>query len=98
MLSKFRSYQLAVKLYKDCKLVILPGDLKNQMMRAASSVALNLSEGNGRRTKKDREKYFTYAMASTRELQAMLDLEPESLEHLRDKLDHLAASIYKLRR
>jgi hypothetical protein len=57
----------------------LPGSLKDQWARASSSVALNLNEGWGRRTKKDRERFFQIALGSIRECQAINDLEPKAL-------------------
>ena len=94
-----RSYQLAVEFYRIAKGIELPGHLKDQLRRAASSVALNLSEGTGKRTGKDRGRFFFIAMGSIRECQAVTELEPDAFNHAtRDLLDHLAASVYKLTR
>src|SRR3989338_6092618 len=94
-----RSYQLAVQFYRIAKGIELPGHLKDQLRRAASSVALNLSEGTGKRTGKDRGRFFFIAMGSIRECQAVTELEPEAFNHqTRDLLYHLAASVYKLTR
>ena len=93
----FRSYQLALDLYKDCKAVKLPYYLRDQLLRALSSAVLNLSEGAARQTRKERNRYFNIAYASTKEVQAIIDLESELLTGLTDKADHVAASIYKLR-
>ncbi len=38
----FRSYDLAVELYRRCKPLLLPAHLKDQLLRASSSVVLNL--------------------------------------------------------
>lgn len=68
-------------------------------MRSASSIALNLSEGSGRRTGPDRGRFFLFAMGSIRECQSIVELEPEAFDAVtRDLLDHLAASTYKLTR
>ena len=95
MFSNFRSYQLAVQLYKDCKSVQLPGYLKDQLLRAASSVVLNLAEGSGRSTRKDRVRFYSIAFGSLRETQSIIDME-EGLRHLNQPADTLAAHIYKL--
>ena len=94
-----RSYQLAVQFYGLAKGVQLPHHLKDQLKRAASSVALNLSEGSGKRSARDRGRFFLIAMGSIRECQAIAQLEPEAFDAAtRDLLDHLAASTYKLTR
>lgn len=94
-----RSYQLAVEFYRIAKGIELPGHLKDQLRRAAASVALNLSEGSGKRTHKDRGRFFFIAMGSIRECQAVTALEPDAFNHRSlDLLDHLAASVYKLTR
>ena len=94
-----RCYQLAVQFYKQVQGVNLPGALKNQLQRAASSIALNLSEGTGRRTRRDRIRFFQIALGSIRECQAIIDLEHCRFNHIqRDLLDHLAASTFKLTR
>ncbi len=59
-------------------------------------MVLNLAEGWGKRTKKDREKFFTIAFGSIREMQAIADMEIDAMKKVTDKLDHLAASVYKL--
>ncbi len=48
MLTHFRTYQLAVQFHRECYSARLPGYLKNQLLRAAHSVALNLAEGSGK--------------------------------------------------
>jgi four helix bundle protein len=94
-----RCYQLAVQFYRQARGISLPGPLKNQLQRAASSIALNLSEGTGRRTRRDRQRFFHIALGSIRECQAIIDLERSHFSATqRDLLDHLAASTYKLTR
>ncbi len=77
----------------------IPGPLKGQLQRAASSVALNLAEGWGRATPADRRRFFQIAFGSHREVQAIIQLEPDEFnEEERDILDPLAASVFKLLR
>ena len=94
-LQNFRSYQLAVALYRKCRSVPLPSHLKDQLLRAGSSIVLNLGEGSARATRKDRVRFYTMAFASLREVQAIADIE-DSLTPLRLELDTLAAHLYKL--
>jgi four helix bundle protein len=97
MLHNFRSYTLAVELYRSCRGRSLPYFLKDQLLRAASSTVLNLSEGSARATAKDRAKFYNIAFSSCREVQSIIDLEP-TLDSLRVQADVLAAHLYKLTR
>ena len=92
----FRSYQLAVKFYHLVAALKLPSHLKNQLDRAASSIALNLAEGSGRFSRKDQKRFYHIAFASLRECQAVLDLKGGSNQKERELADKLAAHIYCL--
>jgi four helix bundle protein len=76
-------------------------DLARQLRRSASSIALNLSEGSGSRGGTRRERYQN-ALGSTRETSACLDVAEalgyvESIDAaLRDRLDHVRATIVKI--
>jgi len=54
----------------------LPGRLsaRDQLDRASTSIALNLAEGNGKRSYPDRCRYFDIARGSTVECAACLDV------------------------
>lgn len=96
MQTNLRSHQLAVELYQIAKQARIPRHLKDQLLRASSSVALNLMEGWGRKTDKDRMHFFTIAFGSVREVQSIAMLEDQVA--LAQKADHLAACLYKLSR
>ena len=71
--------------------------LPAKLRRAALSIALNLSEGTGKRTMPDRLRFFQIALGSIRECQALMELEPQAFTTpQQDLLDHLAATTYKL--
>ena len=74
MLAKFKTYQLSLELYETCQKLSIPAHLRDQLARASSSVTLNIAEGSGRKTSKDRKHYFTMAYASIREIRAIIDL------------------------
>ena len=95
-MKNFRTYQLAIQFNREAAALKLPGYLKDQLQRAASSIALNLAEGAGRFGQKDQKKFFTIAMASLRECQAVLDLENIGDTKLRELSDSLGAHLYKL--
>ena len=98
MLKDFRAYQLAVRFYKNCENVKGARHLHDQLIRASSSIALNLAEGSERVTDKDRRRFYRMAMGSTRECQAILDLlsSDNVPSETKDLVDSLAASIFKL--
>ncbi len=50
------------------------GDIRDQLQRASTSIALNIAEGNGKFTTKDRCKYFDTAHGSAVECAAGLDV------------------------
>jgi len=95
MLSNFKTYQLSVELYRNCRSLKLPVHLKDQLLRSSSSVALNLAEGCGKRTLKDQRKFFDIAFGSLRETMSILELAnaPVSIMTL---ADITAAHLYKL--
>ena len=93
----FRAYELAVQFYRETRSCRLPNHLRNQFDRASSSVVLNLNEGWGRASRKDRHRFFFYALGSVRECQAILRIEAERFtagQHT--ALDRVAATIYRL--
>jgi len=50
------------------------GEVKDQLDRAATSIALNIAEGNGKYTLKDRCRFFDTAHGSALECAAALDI------------------------
>ncbi len=47
MATQFRTYDLAVAFHHSVRSVAFPSYLKDQMLRASSSIALNLGEATG---------------------------------------------------
>ena len=50
------------------------GEIKDQLERASSSIALNIAEGNGKFTPRDRCRFFDSAHGSSLECAAALDV------------------------
>lgn len=90
----FRTYQLAMELYKQGQTIKVVPHLRDQFNRSSLSVVLNLAEGEGKTTLKDRKKFYTIAMGSLREVQACLEI----IEHkdLQAKASKLGGMLYKL--
>ena len=95
MLTNFRTYTLAVTFYRRCAKLQLPYHLKDQLLRASSSVALNLAEGRGKSSLKEQRRFFDIAFASLKESQSILELGNARGEVV-EVADHLGASLYKL--
>jgi four helix bundle protein len=98
MLQNFRSYDLAVDVYRQIKTIKAPSHLRDQLLRASSSIVLNLSEGSAKPTWPDKSRFYAIAFGSLRETQSIIDLldDDQCNAGLADKLDHLAACLYKL--
>lgn len=73
-LKDFRSYQLSIEFYKQAERLRCSSHLKSQLLRAASSISLNLAEGSGKRLVPDQRRFYQIALGSLRECQAVLDL------------------------
>lgn len=88
MLSNFRSYQMAKKLYFECEKLRMREHLRLQLLRASSSICLNLAEGSGKNSAKDQRRFYFIALGSLREVQAILELSrgPESVAKLASAL------------
>ena len=79
-LVNFRAYQLSLKFYKQCEALRCSQILRDQLLRAASSITLNLAEGSAKPTKRDRAKFYFIALGSQRECEAALELSGTSRE------------------
>ena len=73
-LSRFQVYRKALECAR--RVVALPvhGELRDQLRRAAFSVALTAAEGAGERTTAAKARYFAISRASAWEVAAALDL------------------------
>ena len=96
MLKNLRTYNLAVQFHRTGKNMRLPSYLRDQWLRASSSIVLNIAEGYGKSTSKDRARFYSIAMGSLRECQAVLDLCDQPAPSLSGLADHLGGSLYKL--
>ena len=92
----FRTLELASDFYQLSEKSLLTGNLKDQLLRAASSIALNLAEGNAKPSIKEKKRFYQIAYASLRECQAIFKISGINDETLLDRADHLGACLYKL--
>ena len=93
-MQKFKTYQLAIKFYRNSNNLKLRQPLRSQFHRASLSIVLNLAEGSAKPTVKDRKKFYYISLGSLREVQAILDI----VGHIKliKEADKLGAYLYKL--
>jgi len=92
----FITLDVAVEFYEQSEKSDLKGNLRDQLLRAASSIALNLSEGNAKRTVPEKKRYYQMAYASTQECKTILKLAKISDEKMLSTIDKLGAWIFNL--
>lgn len=92
----FRTLDLSVEFYELSERSDIKGNLRDQLLRAASSISLNLSEGNAKRTVAEKKRYYHTAYASCQECKTILRLAKIENSKINQVADHLGASLYKL--
>lgn len=95
-MKKLFALELAVEFYQISKSLKFPSHLKDQYLRACSSIALNLSEGSAKPTAADRRRFYHIALGSLRECQTILKLHLDGHTFAHTKADFLGACLYKL--
>ena len=98
MLRDFHAFQIAKQIHFACKKLPISRLLRDQLIRASSSIALNTAEGSGKRTPPDQRRFYGIALGSLRECEAILELEQIEDERLLGLMDQLGAILYTLTR
>ena len=95
-LHRFHAYQLALQLRRSVLrwLPLKRAELSDQLDRASLSVALNIAEGAGRSTPRERARHYTIARGSAVECLACLDLL--ELESSAPSTDEARATLLRL--
>jgi len=93
-MTKFIALELATELYLECEKLPLKNPIKDQLQRASLSITLNLAEGSGRSTRKDKRRFYVIALGSTREVQAIVKIIKN--HGLVQNYDQLGALVYGL--
>lgn len=92
----FRTLDLSVEFYELSEKADIRGNLRDQLLRAASSISLNLSEGNAKRTTAEKKRYFHTAYASAQECKTILKLAKYNDPEILNTADKLGAWIFNL--
>jgi four helix bundle protein len=95
-MSNFRTLNLAIEFHELAESLDIKGHMRDQLARASTSIALNLSEGNAKPSVKEKKRYYQTAYASCQECKTILKLAKNQEAKLDQTIDHLGASIYKL--
>lgn len=95
-MKSFRTLDLAIEYNQQIQDLKISGHLRDQILRATSSIALNLSEGNAKFSVPEKKRFYKIAYASLKESQTALRLLNINNDDIIQKSDHLGASIYKL--
>jgi four helix bundle protein len=98
MLEKFDAFQIAKEYYRLCKQLKVPTFLRDQLLRASSSIALNLAEGSAKRTPEDQRRFYAMAFGSLRECQAILEIEDIREAKLAELSNRLGGMLFRLSR
>lgn len=93
----FKTFELALTFYRNCQnLEIKNRNIRDQFERASLSIVLNISEGYGRATEKDRRRFYVIAFGSLRETQCLLKIMNQN--QLLKESDTVAACLYQTAR
>jgi four helix bundle protein len=95
-MAQFKTLNLGIEFFELVSTLEISGHLKDQLHRAASSIPLNLSEGNAKASAKEKRHFFQTAYASLRECQTIFKLLKIADGEVMVVADKLGASLYKL--
>ena len=90
----FIALDLATSLYLECSELKLKNPVKDQLLRASLSIALNITEGSGRLSQKEKKRFYSIAMGSLRETQTLMIIIQN--KDLAERYDRLGALVYGL--
>lgn len=95
-MKNFKTLELAIEFYDRVVEVKVVGNFKDQLDRAASSIALNLAEGNAKGSMNEKRHFFQTAYGSLRECQTIFKLIKVTDSEANKTANQLGAYLYKL--
>ena len=85
-----------IELFHECEKLELKNPIKDQLLRASLSIALNITEGSGRRSKRDQKRFYSIALGSLRETQCLVKIIRH--QYLIKEYDYLGGLVFGLNR
>jgi four helix bundle protein len=95
-MTNFKTYQKSIEFYHLCRKLILPSYLKTQLLRASSSITLNLAEGAAKFSKIEQRKFYRISYSSLKECDAIFDLHNIDILNIRQLSLHLGKMLFCL--
>ena len=95
-MKKFFAYEKSVEFYNEIKGIKMPYYLKDQILRAASSITLNLAEGSAKQSLKEQARFYQIAHGSMNECQGVLKLQGLENQKIYNESKFLGWVIWKL--
>ncbi len=95
-MKRFITLDLAIKFYEEVLEIDATGNLKDQLHRSASSISLNIAEGNAKASLNEKRHFFQTAYASLRECQTILKLLKITSSKAAQTADQLGGCLYRL--
>lgn len=95
-MENFRTLELAIEFHEKVEAANVTGHLRDQLLRAAASIALNLSEGNAKPSEKEKKRFYQTAYASVQECKTVFRLSKLDDREIVDLADKLGAYAYNL--
>ena len=92
----FRTLELAIQFHERVEKIEIHGHLRDQLLRASSSIALNLTEGNPKASPKEKKRFYQTAYGSLKECQTIFRLVKSKDSELNHFADQLGGSLFKL--
>ncbi|MEW6058102.1 MAG: four helix bundle protein [Bdellovibrionota bacterium] len=94
MIKGFLAYELAIELHRECEKIKAKHYMKDQLGRASLSIVLNLAEGSAKPTKPEQRRFYSIALGSLRETEALLRILQNA--HSLTIADRLGGMLYRL--
>jgi four helix bundle protein len=95
-MTNLNALELAIDLYRECEKLKVGNPLKDQILRAAVVIPRYIVDGSGHLSLKDRKRYYSVALDTVRETQALVkSVNNQKLIDDYSKLDELVSELVR---